>query len=87
MKVEIMDTTLRDGEQMLGISYSVQQKLTIAQMLLEEVKIDRIEITSAKSSKGEKEAAEIISKWANSSNHIDKIEILGFVDKKNPKQK
>ncbi|MGB6607649.1 MAG: 2-isopropylmalate synthase, partial [Atribacterota bacterium] len=47
-KIEIMDTTLRDGEQMKGVSYSPQEKLTIAKILLEDVKVDRIEIASAK---------------------------------------
>ncbi len=51
--IEIMDTTLRDGEQTSGVSFSAQEKLTIAQLLLTEVKVDRIEIASARVSEGE----------------------------------
>lgn len=80
-KIEIMDTTLRDGEQMKGVSYFPQEKLTIAKILLEEVKVDRIEIASAKVSKGEEQSVAEIIEWARKANRVEQIEILGFVDK------
>jgi D-citramalate synthase len=80
MYIEIMDTTLRDGEQTSGVSYTATEKLNIAKMLLEEVKVDRIEIASARISDGEFEAATKILKWAADNNFLDKVEILGFVD-------
>ncbi len=79
-KIEIMDTTLRDGEQTSGVSFSATEKLTVAQMLLEEVKVNRIEVASAKVSDGELEAVQKITAWAASKNYLDKIEILTFVD-------
>jgi len=80
-EIEIMDTTLRDGEQMKGVSYSPKEKFTIAKILLEEVKVDRIEIASAKVSKGEEQSVAEIIDWAKKINCVEKIEILGFVDK------
>ncbi|HUN03805.1 MAG TPA: hypothetical protein PLS00_13185, partial [Niabella sp.] len=62
--IEIMDTTLRDGEQTSGVSFSAQEKLTIAQLLLTEVKVDRIEIASARVSEGEFKAVKAITNWA-----------------------
>ncbi len=79
-KIEIMDTTLRDGEQTSGVSFSASEKLTIAQLLLTEVKVDRIEIASARVSEGEMEAVKKITHWANEHNLIDRIEVLTFVD-------
>ncbi len=80
-KIEIMDTTLRDGEQMSGISFSASEKLTIAQLLLDELNVDRIEIASARVSEGEFEAVKKITEWAKGKDLIDKIEVLSFVDK------
>lgn len=40
-KIEIMDTTLRDGEQTSGVSFVPHEKLMIARLLLEELKVDR----------------------------------------------
>jgi (R)-citramalate synthase len=78
--IEIMDTTLRDGEQTSGVSFSATEKLTVAQMLLEEVKVDRIEVASAKVSEGELEAVKKITDWAKSKGLAEKVEILTFVD-------
>ena len=37
-RVEIMDTTLRDGEQTSGVSFNAREKLSIARLLLEELR-------------------------------------------------
>lgn len=79
-KIEIMDTTLRDGEQTSGVSFSVSEKLTLAKLLLEELKVDRIEVASARVSNGELLAVQKITSWAASHNFINKIEVLTFVD-------
>jgi len=78
--IEIMDTTLRDGEQTSGVSFSASEKLTIAQILLTEVKVDRIEIASARVSDGEFEAVKKITRWAKSKRMLGKVEVLTFVD-------
>ena len=76
-----MDTTLRDGEQTSGVSFSVSEKLTLAKLLLEELKVDRIEIASARVSKGEFDAVKRITAWANEVGLLSQVEILTFVDK------
>ena len=78
--IEIMDTTLRDGEQTSGVSFSPQEKLTIAQLLLTELKVDRIEIASARVSEGELAAVKAITKWAKANGLLNRIEVLTFVD-------
>lgn len=78
--LEIMDTTLRDGEQTSGVSFTATEKLQIAQLLLEELGVNRIEVASAKVSDGEFETVKKIAEWAHVTKHIEQIEILGFVD-------
>ena len=78
--IEILDTTLRDGEQTAGVSFNSSEKLAIAQLLLEELKVDRIEVASARVSKGESEAFARICEWAASKGYLDRVEVLGFVD-------
>jgi len=78
--VEIMDTTLRDGEQTEEVSFSLNEKLALAKKLLLEVKVDRIEIASARVSVGEEEACRAIFSWAKEAGLLDKVEVLGFVD-------
>ena len=79
-KIEIMDTTLRDGEQTSGVSFSSAEKLTIAKLLLEELHVDRIEIASARVSEGEFQAVKNITDWANKNGNIHSVEVLTFVD-------
>ena len=76
-----MDTTLRDGEQTSGVSFSASEKLTIAKLLLEELKVDRIEIASARVSEGEFQAVKGITDWASINGFLNAIEVLTFVDK------
>ena len=78
--IEIMDTTLRDGEQTSGVSFSAREKLNIARFLLQELGVDRIEIASARVSDGEMDGAREIADWANAYGYLDRVEVLGFVD-------
>jgi len=75
-----MDTTLRDGEQTSGVSFSVSEKLTLAKLLLDELRVDRIEIASARVSEGELKAVQEITQWAAKQGNLDCVEILTFVD-------
>lgn len=80
--VEIMDTTLRDGEQTSGISFTVVEKLNIAKFLLGEVQVDRIEVASARVSNGELASVKKITEWAGKNGYLDRVEVLGFIDGK-----
>ena len=82
VKIEIMDTTLRDGEQTSGVSFVPHEKLMIARLLLEDLKVDRVEVASARVSDGEMEAVRMICEWAALRNHLHQVEVLGFVDGK-----
>ena len=78
--IEIMDSTLRDGEQTSGVSFLPHEKLMLARMLLHDINVDRIEVASAKVSEGEKDAVRMICRYAESIGKIDRVEVLGFVD-------
>lgn len=78
--ISIMDTTLRDGEQTHGVSISGQEKLVIAQKLLKEVGVDRVEVASCRVSEGEQLSLRKIMDWANREGFVDRVEVLSFVD-------
>ena len=78
--VEIMDSTLRDGEQTNGVSFLPHEKLMIARMLLRDLNVDRIEVASARVSEGEKEAVKMICRYARQIDRLNSVEVLGFVD-------
>lgn len=78
--IEIMDCTLRDGEQTSGVSFLPHEKLMIARMLLRDVNVDRIEVASARVSDGEKDAVSMICRYARQIDMLEKVEVLGFVD-------
>lgn len=65
------DTTLRDGEQTIGVSWNKEEKLEIAK-ILDELGVDRIEAGMPVVSKEDKEAVELILKAGL------KAEIWGF---------
>ena len=75
-----MDTTLRDGEQTSGMSFSEYEKLTISKLLLKDLMVDRIEVASARVSSGEFNAVKKILDWAKTENLENKVEILTFID-------
>jgi D-citramalate synthase len=75
-----MDTTLRDGEQTSGVSFSIAEKLALSKLLLNELNVDRIEIASARVSDGELKAVQEVSQWAQNTGLVQRIEILTFVD-------
>lgn len=78
--IEIMDCTLRDGEQTSGVSFLPHEKLMMARMLLGDVNVNRIEVASARVSEGEKEAVRMICRYAESVDKLNRVEVLGFVD-------
>ncbi len=78
--VEILDTTLRDGEQTQGVSFSPAEKTNIAKALIQSVGISRVEITSANVSERDREGVINITNWARKEKHLKKIEVLGFVN-------
>jgi D-citramalate synthase len=79
--IQILDTTLRDGEQTFGVSFTKNEKLLITEKLLKEVKVNRVEFTSARSSPEEQVNLKEVMSWANKNNFIDNIEVLSFIDK------
>jgi D-citramalate synthase len=78
--IQLMDTTLRDGEQTQGVSYSPAEKVNIAKTLLQSLRLDRIEVASASVSEGEKQAVRSINEWAREQGFDGRVEVLGFVD-------
>lgn len=78
--IEIMDCTLRDGEQTSGVSFLPHEKLMMARMLLKDINVDRIEVASARVSEGEKDAVKMICRYADQIDMLKKVEVLGFVD-------
>ncbi len=60
-KVFIFDTTLRDGEQSAGVSFTLNQKLKIAEQL-QALKVDVIEAGFPRTSPGDLEAVQRVSR-------------------------
>ncbi|MDR0757859.1 MAG: 2-isopropylmalate synthase, partial [Tannerella sp.] len=78
--IELLDTTLRDGEQTNGVSFSRHEKKEISRLLLDELNVNRIEIGSARVSKGEFDSIRKIAQWASQAGCLARVEVLGFID-------
>ncbi len=80
LDVELLDTTLRDGEQTPGVAFTPEEKLQLSKLLLTRLKVDRLEIGSARVSAGERESVAAIYEWAAHRGYLERLEMLGFVD-------
>jgi D-citramalate synthase len=78
--IELMDTTLRDGEQTPGVAYTPAEKLQLARVLLVEVGVDRIEIAGTRVSEGEREGARRVARFARRAGLLERVEVLGYCD-------
>lgn len=78
--IQILDTTLRDGEQTSGVSFTSRQKFMLAKYLLQDVGVDRIEIGSSRTTQDDLEAIKLISAWAEDNGYGDRIEVLIYTD-------
>ena len=79
-KIDIVDTTVRDGEQTSGVAFKSEEKLVIVRRLLEDVGVSRCEVSSAKVSPEEQHSLSNIMAWAQDSGYQDNIEVLSFTD-------
>jgi D-citramalate synthase len=78
-KIEIMDTTPRDGLQSPGIKVSPLEKEQMVRLAIERVGVDRVEIASARVA-ADRDTVQAIAAWAERAGHADKIEVLTFLD-------
>lgn len=65
-RVILFDTTLRDGEQTAGVSFHLEEKLAIAQ-IMDKMGVDVIEAGFAASSKGDQQAVSAIAETVRNS--------------------
>jgi D-citramalate synthase len=79
-RIQIMDTTLRDGEQTPDVAYTPAEKQELARVLLAQVRVDRIEIAQTRVSEGERQAARRVCAWARKEGLSDRVEIMGYCD-------
>src|SRR5512134_2123454 len=79
-RIQVMDTTLRDGEQTPEVSYAPEEKLQIAKALLEDVGVDRLEVAGTRVSAGEREGASRVCRWARRAGALERVEMLGYCD-------
>ena len=89
--LEVMDTTLRDGEQTAGVSFNADEKLAIARLLLEELKVNRIEVGSARVSSGERDACAKVLQFVRSGriavSRAEQEPVFKFLKKREKEEK
>ena len=71
--IDVVDTTVRDGEQTSGVSFKPEEKLIIVKHLLAEAGVTRCEVSSAKVSREEQNSLARIMDWAKSDGFADPI--------------
>jgi len=79
--MEVLDTTLRDGEQTPGVSFSSKEKVLIAEKLFD-IGVSRIEVASAMAIDEDKKAVKEICEMAAKIGKHGAVEVLGFISEK-----
>ncbi len=77
-KIELMDSTLRDGEQTAGVSFNPKEKESLAHALYE-AGIRRIEMASACASTGDLKAIKNTKKSFKNAGYKNPMECLSFI--------
>jgi D-citramalate synthase len=78
-RVTLLDTTLRDGEQTPGVTFTPFEKRSLTRVLCE-LGVDRLEVGSATVSPGEMDAVKEVTRWADGEGYGERIEVLTLVD-------
>lgn len=74
--VEVLDTSLRDGDQTPGYNFRSRVKPRIGKYLLDMLNVDSIEIATAGADQYELEAAKELVEWAKEKDYLGRLEVL-----------
>ena len=75
------------GEQTQGISFTPAEKTNVAKALLNKLRVDRIEIASARVSEGEMDGVMRTTSWAEDKGFLEQIEVCLLYTSPSPRDR